>query len=543
MLAGGSRQFSRFHPRQFNSRQSQLLFQPNSYPRSFSSRQSHQPFMQYSYTPRFRNNQGAPTSTNTSVPICNFCHRRGHTERQCRTKRRQLRSSNSRITANLAYGTDDLRDDVTTMHLYAAIASSSPFADDWYLDTGATHHMTGTQSWLHDCHPVSSSFEVRLGDDSLYKAASKGSLHLRLPNGSITIVPEIYYVPGLTKNLLSVNELTSHGTSAEFQHNYCVIKTPCTSGVPTHLICSKQGKLYPLGLEVIQPRMELYSAHGSNDEETLLWHYRLGHPHVQAMRSIQTHRMAIGFTPNLSRISLCEACIFGKMTRTKFPRSKSKTKDLLELVHSNLCGPMPTTSLTGSSYILTFIDDWSKYTVLYFLKHKSEVLTHFQHYKTFVERQLNKPLRSYRTDNGGKYVSNAFKAYCTQEGIFHQLTVPYTPQQNGVAEQKNCTLLNAVRTMLLTASVSQSFWKEAAATACYVQNRLPTRTLPNKTPYELWTGEKPNISHLRIFGSLCYTLIPADKRHKLSSHAERGILVGCGDRFGIKGYRVYHPTT
>ncbi|MCO5599384.1 hypothetical protein L7F22_053486 [Adiantum nelumboides] len=247
MLAGGSRSLSRFRPRQFNSRQSQLLLQPNSYTRSFSSRQSRQPFMQSSYTPRFRNNQGASTSTNIT-PICNFCHRRGHTERQCRTKRRQLRSSNSRMNANLAYGADDLTEDVTTMHLYAAIAASSSQADDWYLDTGATHHMTGTQSWLHDCHPVSSSFEVRLGDDFLYKAASKGSLHLRLPNGSTTIVPDIYYVPGLTTNLLSVNELTRHGTSVEFQHNYCVIKTPCTSGVPTHLICSKQGMLYPLGL-------------------------------------------------------------------------------------------------------------------------------------------------------------------------------------------------------------------------------------------------------------------------------------------------------
>ncbi|MCO5594006.1 hypothetical protein L7F22_048025 [Adiantum nelumboides] len=181
------------------------------------------------------------------------------------------------------------------------------------------------------------------------------------------------------------------------------------------------------------------------------------------------------------------------MTRTKFPRSTSKTKDLLELVHPNLCGPMPTISLTGSSYILTFIDDWSKCTVLYFLKQKSEVLTHFQHYKTFVERQLNKSLRNLRTDNGDEYVSNAFKDNCMQEGIFHQLTVPYSPQQNGVAERKNRTLLNAVRAMILTAGMLSRYMHSPRHEHLVLANRLleyinTTRNMGITFQREITTG-------------------------------------------------------
>lgn len=194
MLAGGSRPISRFRLRQFPSRQSQLLSQSGSNSRHSSSRQSRPFFMQTPYTPRFRNNLRFSSSTPTT-PTCNFCHRRGHTDCQCRTKRRQLRNlSNSRMNANLAYGVDDLSDDVTTMHLYAAIATSTPDADVWYLDYGATHHMSGTHSWLHNYQPVSSLFEVRLGDDSLYRAAGKGSLPLRLPTGLLLFTTSIMFL-------------------------------------------------------------------------------------------------------------------------------------------------------------------------------------------------------------------------------------------------------------------------------------------------------------------------------------------------------------
>jgi transposase InsO family protein len=117
-----------------------------------------------------------------------------------------------------------------------------------------------------------------------------------------------------------------------------------------------------------------------------------------------------------------------------------------------------------------FIDDFSRYTTIYFLKKKSEVLTHFKQYFNLVIRQHDLPIQVLRSDNGGEYNSCAFEAFCKDEGIQQQFTVSYTPQQNGVSERKNRTLVEAARAMLLTVVLPKSYWEEAIATTCYVQN-------------------------------------------------------------------------
>jgi hypothetical protein len=203
---------------------------------------------------------------------------------------------------------------------------------------------------------------------------------------------------------------------------------------------------------------------------------------------------------------------------------------------------METSSLTGSHYFLTFIDDFSRYTTIYFLKKKSEVLTHFKQYCNLVIRQHDLPIQVLRSDNGGEYSSGAFEAFCKDEGIQQQFTVPYTPQQNGVSERKNRTLVEAARAMLLTAGLPKSYWEEAVATACYVQNRVPHASDPNATPHFHWFGKSPNVQHLRIFGCTAYLVQALDLRKKLDATSSRMVFVGYGDRFGVKAYRLYDPS-
>ncbi|MCO5582899.1 hypothetical protein L7F22_036801 [Adiantum nelumboides] len=192
---------------------------------------------------------------------------------------------------------------------------------------------------------------------------------------------------------------------------------------------------------------------------------------------------------------------------------------------------------------ILFVDDYSKYAIINFIKHKSEVFQHFKNYHNFVERHTGHRLQTFRSDNGGEYTSHEFWEYCLNLGIAHQFTIPYTPQQNGLAKRKWGTLFNASHSMLQVADLPQSFWEEASATACYLQNRLPSKTLPNVTPYQRWTQEKPELSHVRIFGTPCYSLIPTEARTKLDPRAERCILVGYGEHFGVKTYRLYNRTT
>lgn len=210
----------------------------------------------------------------------------------------------------------------------------------------------------------------------------------------------------------------------------------------------------------------------------------------------------------------------------------------LSLIHTDLCGPIPTTSLTGNKYLLTFIDDYSRFCFTYYIPDKASTLSLFRLFKAQVENQLDRTIKVLRSDQGGEYMSTEFHRLCAEAGIHHEFSIPNHPQQNGVAERKNRTLVEAARSMLTLANLPPSYWEEATATACYLQNRLPSSATPHNTPYTLWFGHAPTLHHLRIFGCPAY---PLDKSppSKLAPHAMKATFVGYGDRFGLKAYRLF----
>ena len=157
------------------------------------------------------------------------------------------------------------------------------------------------------------------------------------------------------------------------------------------------------------------------------------------------------------------------------------------------------------------------------MKAKSEAFNAFTTYKAYVENQCQSKINTIRTDNGGEYFSHVWIKFCQEHGIRHEHTVPYNPQQNGVAEHKNQTFLDASRSMLEVAGLHNQFWQEVIATACYLQNRSPHKALGLNTPYAMWFGHKPNLSHLHVFGAMEYGHIPQEKRRKLDPHARKGI--------------------
>ncbi|GBL75184.1 Retrovirus-related Pol polyprotein from transposon TNT 1-94 [Araneus ventricosus] len=197
---------------------------------------------------------------------------------------------------------------------------------------------------------------------------------------------------------------------------------------------------------------------------------------------------------------------------------------------------MPTQSVSGKYYILTFVDDYSRYSMIYLLSKKDEVLSKLKEYIAMTRNKFGRTLKVLRSDNGGEYIGKEIEDFLKEQGIVHQLTVPYSPQQNGVSERKNRTLIEMTRCLLSEANLPQRFWAEAAMTATYLQNRLPTKP-KGKTPYELWTNHKPNLSHIRVFGCKAYAYIQKQKRGKLDSKSVEGIFLGYDYR--SKGYRIY----
>ena len=165
-------------------------------------------------------------------------------------------------------------------------------------------------------------------------------------------------------------------------------------------------------------------------------------------------------------------------------------KTPLEFVHSDLCGTMQTQSLAGSHYMLTFIDDFTRKTWVYFLKFKNEVFEKFCHIKALVENESGKRINVLRTDRGGEYISKYFLRFCRENGIHKQFKSRYTPQQNGFAERKNRTIMDMVRSMLKAKHFPNEYWAEAVHCATYVLNRCPTKSVMNRVPEEAWSRTK-----------------------------------------------------
>lgn len=209
----------------------------------------------------------------------------------------------------------------------------------------------------------------------------------------------------------------------------------------------------------------------------------------------------------------CEVCKRAKHHRKKRPKcSVSRSTKVLELLHSDLCGPI--LSGTHEKYILTLIDDYSRFTWVNFLSLKSDTFETFKLFVTMVEKEFASSIGCIRlrTDRGGEYLSGLFNRYLAAKGIQRQLAVAGTPHQNGVAERKNRTLIETSRSIFLSARFPSHLWTEAVRTANYVRNRCGTQSLNVSSPYEALTGRKPDVSHFRVIGSTAYVLIPKEGR-------------------------------
>ncbi|GJT25648.1 retrovirus-related pol polyprotein from transposon TNT 1-94 [Tanacetum coccineum] len=232
---------------------------------------------------------------------------------------------------------------------------------------------------------------------------------------------------------------------------------------------------------------------------------------------------------NLYNISISEmaASSPGKSEKASLPpKLVPSTKSKLELLHMDLCGPIRVASINGKKYILVIVDDYSRYTWVYFLRTKDEALDIIIDFVNQIQRNLKAQILTIRTDNGTEFKNKKLQSFYAKLGIVHKTSIARTPQQNGVVERHNRTLVEAARTMLIFSKAPKFLWAEAIATAFFTQNRSIVHTRHNKTPYELIYGRKPNIQYFHVFGSLCYPTNNRDDLGKMKPKADIGIFIG-----------------
>ncbi|MCO5581892.1 hypothetical protein L7F22_035781 [Adiantum nelumboides] len=304
---------------------------------------------------------------------CNFYDKHGHLEKDCHKKKRNQASRglltsfvHQRLNAGnfspypqaQAHYTELSHYDGTSqpllmppnppMQLYGTFIDA-PYtsANMWFLDTRATHHMTYHLEWLKNLTSLSIPLEVSLGDDSTQPAQAYGDVKITLPEGRKVIIPQVNYVPGLRKNLISVSELTDQGLKMEFSRHDCHIHARAPSGQIFTITCPRQGKLYPLNKSSTSAHAFATIANTAMQIETLKWHYWLGNISQHALHEMKNRQLALGLPKQLTSISLCEGCIIGKATDKPFPNSLSRTSHPLALIHSDLCKPLLVQSLRG----------------------------------------------------------------------------------------------------------------------------------------------------------------------------------------------------
>ncbi|GKA90532.1 retrovirus-related pol polyprotein from transposon TNT 1-94 [Tanacetum coccineum] len=362
------------------------------------------------------------------------------------------------------------------------------------------------------------------GSDTSVSPSSSSLIDCRLSKlfWNITI-SRVYYVERLGHYLFSAGQFCDLDLEVAFQKHTCFVHN--LEGVDL-LSGSRGTNLYSLSIRDMMASSPICLLSKATKTKSWLWHRRLSHLNFGAINHLARHGLVRGL-PRLKfeKDHLCSACAMGKSKKQSHkPKSEDTNQEKLYLLHMDLCGPMRVASVNGKKYILVIVDDYSRFTWVKFLASKDEAPDFIIKFLKMIQVRLNATVRNIRTDNGTEFVNQTLRDYYEQVGISHETSVARTPQQNGVVERRNRTLVEAARTMLIYAKAPLFLWAEAVATACYTQNRSIIRRRHGKTPYELLHDRKPDLSYLHVFGALCYPNNDSENLGKLQAKADIGLV-------------------
>jgi len=376
---------------------------------------------------------------------------------------------------------------------------------------------------------------VRFGNDEFAKIVGYGDYKL-----GDTVITRVYYVEGLKHNLFSVGQFCDAGLEVAFRQHTCHIRN---EDMVDLLQGSRSTNMYSMSLNNLIAASPVCLLSKASTTKSWLWHRRLNHLNFGTLNELARKDLVRGL-PRLKyeKEHLCQSCQLGKSKKSSHPLKTINTnKEVLHTLHMDLCGPLRVETINKKKYILVIVDDYTRFGWVRFLRSKDEVTEEIKKSIRTAQVALKATVRFVRTDNGTEFVNKTLNDFYESVGITHQTSVPWTPQQNGVVERRNRTLMEAARTMLIFAKAPMFLWAEAVATACYTLNRSLVHTLHGKTYYELLKGKKPNLNYFRVFGSLCYPTNDSEDLGKLKAKADIGIFVGYAPT--KKAYRIYNKRT
>ncbi|KAJ9519049.1 hypothetical protein QJQ45_003521 [Haematococcus lacustris] len=484
----------------------------------------------------------APDDARHANVTCFRCGKKGHIARNCREPGAKGSGAGKRAGDGGASGAGGAG---------APIAAGDSLVSSrrlWLADSGASHHITPERALLHDFRPVNQPVQIVLGKSTVRLVAyGLGSVHLTSDSGQPFTLRDVLWAPDATANYMSTVVADLAGWRVVQEGGG--IRLEDRASPPTIVSGKLVGRSYQLWctaeLAVVgcEPPASLQAA---TAETPQLLHERLGHLSYRAMAEMVGKGMVEGVGVSAAQCKaagsgVCPGCQAGKAHRhvaDTLPSLAPPVKGVLDLVHTDVCGPFRVPSVSGLRYMLTFLDDFSRLSVVVCLKAKSDVPEAIKATVQWLETQSGRKLKALRSDRGTEFVNREVGQFCVERGIQHQQTAPYSPEQNGRAERLNRTLLEKGRCMLFSSGLPASLWPEVMRAANFLRNVSATQGR-NATPWELFFGVKPNLAALRVFGARAYAHVPEHMRSKLGFKAVQGVMVGYEP--GSKAYRVLVP--
>ncbi|KAJ9544400.1 hypothetical protein OSB04_024107 [Centaurea solstitialis] len=366
----------------------------------------------------------------------------------------------------------------------------------WYLDSGCSKHMTGRKELLSNYREEYGG-SVKFGNNELSPVVGHGDIVCK----DITI-NNVAHVEGLNHNLFSIGKFCDKDLEVNFNKRRCAVRTEWGREL---LVGTRKTNLYTIKLRHILAKKSQCFITQKSSHQSLLWHRRLSHLNYRYLDRLVKERLVSGipmikFEPD----QMCSGCAQGKMKRASHPpKPEQGSKSPLSLIHMDLCGPMKTV-----------------------FENKA------------VQVQLKLPVQTVRSDNGTEFKNQVLKGFYNSLGITQTFSAARTPEQNGVVERRNRTLVEAARSMLAQSQLPQYLWAEAVNTACYTQNRSTIHRRFGKTPYHVLFGRIPNIDYFKVFGCPCFVLNETENRGKFGPKSDEMIFVGYSDC--SVAYRVFN---
>ncbi|RUS70255.1 hypothetical protein EGW08_021985 [Elysia chlorotica] len=472
---------------------------------------------------------------------CSYCQKSNHTDSSCRFKKKNSATRSTKVKAAHYLDPDD--DDQHSFAFKIGTSEHKPKMSSILVDCGATSHIFNDISKFtkfdDSFDPNKHFIELANGEKSNKLATKKGEVNIEMidtqgknHSGSLK---NVLYVPSFPQNIFSVQAAAQNGASVIFKPDSAELVDKKGVKFDIH----KQGRLYYLHIQNNVIDCETETVEDSDEVnytcDLAEWHKVLGHCNFEDILKLE--RVVDGMKINkVEKKDECEICLQGKMTNVRNRTSRVRSEVPLKLVHTDIAGPITPASREGFRYALSFTDDFSGMSFVYFLKQKSDTVTATKRF--LADTSPIGKVKCIRSDNGTEFTSCEFKSLLREREIKHEMSAPNSPHQNGTAERNWRTLFEMGRCMLLEGKLEKEMWPYAVNAASYIRNRCFCDRLKD-TPYHKFTGRRPNLSNMKPFGSQCYAYVQ-DKK-KLDPRSTKGIFVGY-DRES-PAYLVYFPST